>query len=217
MNTETISKRLGFLVGCSSISQSPSTQTATTWNRLQIVVPRPLSRHLAPQASFPDEHALGRQLPVIPLAPVAPRFSAACRRGPSVDTQNRQLADGGRDVDEGDGTVVPRPDEQRLGLREAAADSGPGSFGLDRQPDRGRDRRPPRNGHAVPARGGAVGAGAVAARAKGRQNRPFPGKCPPTHPQNRQFPSRRCPPTLRRVARRRRARVRRTASRSKQP
>lgn len=51
------------------------------------------------------------------------------RRIAWVDTQNRQLADGDRNVDEGNGTVVPRPDEQRLGLREAAADSGPGRFG----------------------------------------------------------------------------------------
>ena len=58
MNPETISRRPGFLVGCSSISQSPSTQTATTWNRPQVLVPGPLSRHLAPRASFPDEHAL---------------------------------------------------------------------------------------------------------------------------------------------------------------
>ena len=52
MNTETISGRPRFLVGCSSISQSRSTQTATTWNRSKFLVPGPLSRHLAPRAWF---------------------------------------------------------------------------------------------------------------------------------------------------------------------
>ena len=100
-------------------------------------------------ARSPDQSALSRTRRLINVETHVAVFTwvlerlaeAGLVKGTSVDTQNRQLADGGRDVDEGEGTVVPRPDEQRLGLREAAADSGPGPFGLDRQPDRGCDAR----------------------------------------------------------------------------
>ena len=62
MNPETISRRLGFLVGCSSSSQSPSAQTATTWNRPQVLSlwPSPIACKLSPAARI-DWTALWRE------------------------------------------------------------------------------------------------------------------------------------------------------------
>ena len=63
-----------------------------------------------------------------------------------MDTQDRQLTKADRDVDEGGGIVVPRPDEQCLGARAAAADPDPGAFGRAGEPNRQVDRCAARDG-----------------------------------------------------------------------
>ena len=109
--------------------------------------------------------------------------------------QNRQLTDAGRDVDEGEGRVVLRRDEQRLGPPRTAADSCARPTGLDAAPDRRGDGCPPRDRQRGTCGRRGFRCAAAVDRAKVHQNRQLRRRCPPTSPQNRQFRRRRCPPT----------------------
>src|SRR4051812_4940301 len=77
----------------------------------------------------------------------------------ATDTpENRPPVEALRDVDEGEGSVVPRRDGKRLEPGQTTAGSGAGATGMVAAPDRSGDRGPSGDGEQLPARGGGRGA-----------------------------------------------------------